>query len=110
MSQAIITFDAFGGVEAMHRDEYPIDFLGKMTITRASEIVFDEETQKWGIVLVDPKLCAPGTAMPEATKGYHGYDIARAVEVAWLDACRLDGVMPLSDMGLYHLNEARRAA
>lgn len=93
----VIDFSASGEVSAMHRDEFPLGFLGRQTIARASEIMFDESTQLWDIWLIEgdpvPRLAAGARDFPT-------YDTARKAEVAWLEAARLNDVHPMSAQGL----------
>jgi hypothetical protein len=98
----VINFEATGEVTAMHRDEFSLGFLGKQQIERASEIKFNEETQKWDIYLPQPEdgpypgmqwvTCAEGM-------GFAEYNGARRFEVLWLETCALYSVNPLSGDG-----------
>ncbi|MEG1121181.1 MAG: hypothetical protein RSE62_03160 [Citrobacter sp.] len=105
---AVITFDSAGAAQAMYRDAFPLNFLGELSVSRASEIKFNERNQNWDILLVLPNLegipCE--IPVPEAT-GFAGYDLARKIEVEWLDAARLDSVEPTSAEGLAHLKSSR---
>lgn len=97
MSTAIvIDFTPEGSAQAMHKDGFSLDFLGDRTITRASEIQFNEKTQLWDIWLYrvngNPWLGANAS-------NFSGYDTARKVEVKWLEDCRLEGVDPMSERG-----------
>jgi hypothetical protein len=81
------------GVEAMHFDRFNLGFLGKMHITRASEIFFNDDTQDWEIKL-------PGQDTPfKSAVGFKTYEDARDFEVEWLQECRKHGINPLSDAG-----------
>lgn len=91
----VINFDATGRVEGMHRDEFSLDFLGHQRITRASEIKFNEATQLWDIYF--PFANGWHTIAPAC--GFSGYNVARDFEVALLNACRLEGIDPLSYAG-----------
>lgn len=110
MGSIVIDINGDGTVEAMHRDGFPLSFLGKMQIRRASELLFDPETQSW---YIQPWTYEDGASeptrhnVPEAS-GFSSYEAARTVEVAWFDACRLAGVSPVSPDGvavLLSLNE-----
>lgn len=82
----VIDFTPEGQVQALHQDAFPLWFLGRMEVTRASTIAFNEESQRWDI-----HLHLPGGAKwscPELT-GIDGYELARLVEVTWLDQLRL---------------------
>lgn len=100
----VIDFRANGTVEAMHRDKFPLDFLGKQAIKRASDIRFDEQAQLWDIHLaVDDKFVEVGTA-----KGFATYDEARKMEVRWLEMARLHDLDPMSEGGLNLLAVLRK--
>jgi len=93
MESMVYDFSPAGEVSGLHRDVFSLAFLGKQHIQRASEIVFDEETQLWSVILPGYYSAAPETA------GFDGYDSARTFEAAWLDLCRLNGVVPMSVEG-----------
>ncbi len=91
----VIDFRPDGAVEAMHRDRFNLGFLGKQQVSRASEIIFDENTQKWDIhVGVGDKFL-----LVEGAKGFENYDDARRYEVRWLEQCRLHDFEPTSTEG-----------
>jgi hypothetical protein len=110
----VLTFDDEGGVEALHRDAFDLGFLGKQKIDRASDIRFNETAQLWDIYL--PATYGPMTASaenipkwetaPEAS-GFATYDVARAAEVAWLEAAALAEVEPLSHAGRWIMHKIR---
>ena len=82
-----------GTVEGLHFDQFDLGFLGPKTVTRASEIVYNEATQLWDVVL-------PGQSKAfNAVTGFSGYDIARRFEVEWLQGCRKEGIPPISVPG-----------
>ncbi len=63
-----------GAVMSMYSDKFSLSFLGKQRITRASEILWDEEDQSWSIWF--------GATVPlPQFSGFDSYDAARAVEV-----------------------------
>jgi hypothetical protein len=104
----VITFDAEGGAESLHIDKFDLGFLGKKHITRATDIRFDDEGQTWTIYLLDkdgenPQLAWKGCA------GLPTYEVARMVEVAWLNLCRANDADPKSGEGHTYLNQARKA-
>jgi hypothetical protein len=102
----VIDFSPEGQVQALHRDEFPLWFLGKMTVARASSIVFDEEAQRWGVHL----HLDDGTQWAHPLSlGIDGYDKARNVEVAWLDQLRLNNLPPRSAESLRRLSAIREA-
>lgn len=91
----IIDFTADGQAQAMHRDEMDLNFLGHKSVERATEIKFNEATQKWDIQL---PLHGEWITVPHG-HGFASYDGARKTEIAWLDMCRLEGVSPRSASG-----------
>lgn len=87
--QMVFDFSGSGTVEGLHFDSFDLGFLGDKTISRASEIIFNEDDQNWNILL-------PGKQLPEcsAVEGFDTYDEARKFEVAWLQECRKAFVKP----------------
>lgn len=101
----VIDFREDGGVEAMHRDGFNLAFLGKQSITRASDIKYDEDAQTWTIhVALDD-----GTfQLVSEARGFATYDEARKMEVRWFEMCRLHGISPLCPEGLAILRVLRK--
>lgn len=95
MTQIIVDFSPAGTAEGLHHDRFDLGFLGHKTITRASEIEFDEQSQSFYVRLPGQAV----DAVSAACRGFSGYDVARQFEVAWLNACRQAGVDPLSLQG-----------
>jgi hypothetical protein len=114
--EIVIDIDSMGGVKALHMDEFPLSFLGRMKIGRASTIDFNPETQKFDInlkfatdryvVTQRESYCPP---MPEAALGFTGYDEARGYEVAWIQGCRKLGIDPLDREGVEIIQHLRTA-
>lgn len=106
----VIDILADGGMQAMHREDVlNIAKLGHATISRASDIVHNPDTQCFDIHLAQGSGFAP--PLPEAT-GFGSYEDARQMEVLWLEMARLHDVLPESDEGrkmLHHLRAAHRA-
>lgn len=94
MKELVLDIGNDGSAQAMHFDEFDLGFLGKKKISRASEIMHNEETDLWDIYL-------PEKNMPECiwVMGFDGYDEARKFEVSWLQECRKAGVSPDSPNG-----------
>lgn len=92
----VVTFEPTGVVNAMHRDSFDLSFLGKQAITRASEIMFDADSQLW-----DVKLPVDGvyTLTTAHASGFPTYEAGRKFEVEWLEHCALRGVEPTSEAG-----------
>lgn len=111
MTSHVIEFSPEGTVQAMHNDGLSLSFLGAQTIERASEIKFNEKTQKWGIWLANTPLgIAAGLSFLPPVRhadGFGTYDGARRVEVAWLNQCRYNSVEPESAEGLVLLKASR---
>ena len=47
MKSHVIDFTPEGMAQAMHNDKFDLSFLGRQSIERATEIVFDEDYQQW---------------------------------------------------------------
>jgi hypothetical protein len=108
----VIDFFPTGEVEAMHNDKFDLSFLGPQRIYRATEIKFNEGTQKWAI-------CEPMTTLDDwgafaaypGADGFATYEGARMVEVEWLNEARLMGVQFDSQWGtaiLYSIRDERK--
>lgn len=124
----VISISPSGGVSALHMDEFPLSFLGRMEVNRASTIDFNQETQRFDINLKDAtkyehknalphwfvvrylpdgrKNCTP---YPASACGFEGYDEARAYEVAWIQQCVLIGVDPLDRAGIEVIDSLRKS-
>lgn len=105
MTGHVIKFSPSGQAEAMHSDKFSLAFLGRQTIQRASELKFNERTQKWDIWLVEGEFHTPPRC--EWQCGFDTYDESRKAEVLWLNSCRLEGCDPLSHAGIHLLRAAR---
>jgi hypothetical protein len=111
MTYHVIDFLPTGEVEAMHNDKFDLSFLGRQSIERATEIKFDQASQKWAIWF--PKSwphIGGGYFQVGSATGFATYEGARAVEVEWLNSCRLLGFRPISKHGLTELEAIRSAA
>jgi hypothetical protein len=100
--ELVITVHPGGSVSALHMDEFPLSFLGKMSLRRATEIGFDERSQSFFIELYyedGSRPYQPPGLLGVATS-LKGYDIARKFEVEWLQRCALDGSHPHSMRGV----------
>lgn len=98
MVELVIDIAPSGACEAMYKDSFPLSFLGKAKVERASEIVHDSDTDKWAI------HAAGGITgyedVPEAIKGFELYEEARQFEVEWFHLCRRNDLEPWSSDGL----------
>lgn len=99
-----IDFSPDGGVEALYNDNFQLSFLGEQSIQRATEIAFDPKAQAWAICL--PHVLH-GYLVVDGGEGFTTYEGARQVEVAWFNACRIEGVAPNSPDGLVILLNVR---
>lgn len=102
----VISFDEGGSAESLHIDTFDLGFLGNKAITRATDIAFDDGVQAWSIYLLDKT----GGRLPlvHGSTGLPSYELARKVEVGWLNLCRLNEVSPESDHGHVFLNQMRK--
>lgn len=91
-----------GGVTGFYDDTVNIGFLGSQEVSRASEIMFNAETQSFDVILA-------GMDKPVAVdcKNFPTYELGRRFEVAWLNGCKLAGVEPNSDQGVAIAASAR---
>lgn len=103
----VISFKPSGEVESLHIDKFDLGFLGAKSIRRATEIIFDEKAQLWGIVMLS-EAGSRENGWP-GQRGFATYEQARDVEVAWLNLCRAKGVEWDTTAGADLLGEARRA-
>lgn len=115
----VISFEPTGEVNAMHRDEFPLGFLGRQEISRASEIIFDDKSQKWGIYvstngLPDPlPLTRAGTPdfqfiLYDGAHDIDGYNTARDIEVRWLEEVALAGISVHTEASINILKSIRK--
>lgn len=65
----VIVISPEGAVKSMHNDRFSLGFLGNQTIERASDIRFDEATQKWGIW-----FHVKGQYVPPQLPSHYGFD------------------------------------
>lgn len=109
----VIDFRPDGSVQAMHNDRFDLAFLGRQKVERATEIKFNESTQRWGIWVhrddhhINFATMSPFNPPVENADGFLSYEKARQVEVSWLNACRLEGCAPESPAGLAALKFIR---
>lgn len=89
MDNLVIDFLDDGCVEAMHVTQFDLGFLGNKSVKRATEILFDENTQKWYL-----SLCTDAGPHPLPKYQWLDYDTARDAEVVWLNSCRRGGIDP----------------
>lgn len=93
--EILITVDADGATTSLYKDEFSIGFLGDMSISRASQIVFNEKTQLWDILLTGQETSF------QAARGFQTYTEAVRFEVRFLQECakKYPKVDPLSPDG-----------
>lgn len=96
MEPIVISISPDGKVSGMHRDEFNLGFLGKQHIERASEILFNDDTQKWEIAVPTER----GTyVVIEECGTFDSYNAARTFEVQWMNECFLNQCRPFSKQG-----------
>lgn len=118
--EIVIDIGQGGQTSALHMDEFPLSFLGRMEIGRASTIDFNPETQLFDVSLKDATnyIVDNNTVYhrigggyqcgyPEAACGFTGYDEARRFEVDWIQECRKLGVDPLDPEGIEIIQRLR---
>lgn len=126
--EIVIDINSMGGAKALHMDEFPLSFLGRMEIGRASTIDFNPETQLFDINLKDatryqigPASCPPHSRgvydgrhyachYPDEACGFRGYDEARRFEVDWIQGSRKLGIDPLDPEGVEIIQRLRAAS
>lgn len=91
--EIVLDISTSGRTEGLHFDEFPLQFLGELSISRASEIFFNSGKQNWGVILPGHKEALP------VARDFTGYDRAREFEVTWLQSCRKGDVLPDSIEG-----------
>lgn len=101
----VIDFHEDGSAEAMHNDKFDLSLLGRQHIKRATDILFNDGTQTWGIFFPSPDGGIHRT-VPKA-QGFRTYEDARRTEVSWLNLSRAGGFNPLSMQGVDALSEIR---
>ena len=90
-AEHVVSIGPSGQVKAMHNDRFALGFLGKQTITRASDIRFYEGDQLWDIWFnVGGEFKHP---VPEYC-GFTTYEEARAFEVAVMTEAIKDELDP----------------
>lgn len=109
--ELVIDIHEHGAVEAMHSEEFSLNFLGKQEIKRASDIRFNTDTQLWGIWVADyMESDEPVFRTPiEAWEGFSSYKDAVDFEVLALNTLREANLSPFSTEGI-HLAEKLRGS
>jgi hypothetical protein len=82
----VVQISAEGFLSGLHFDDFDLGQFGKKSVSRASEIFFNEHSQLWDILLPSQDRPFP------AACGFGYYDQARQFEVKWLQQCMLLGV------------------
>ena len=102
--EIIIDISTSGKTTGLHMDEFPLGFLGDLSIGRASEIFFNKDKQNWEVILPED------THAVEPAKGFTSYNGARKFEVDWLQACMKANVQPSGQKGIEIAKELREIA
>lgn len=92
MRELIIDISSSGACQSLHMDDFDLEFLGNKKITRASEIVFNNDTQLWDVFL-------PEQGFNISTRGFKSYENAKDFEIAWLQQCRKLQIDPYTAEG-----------
>lgn len=83
-------FKARGGqMETLHKGFLDLRTLGQVSIRRSSEILFDEDEQKFYIKFLEPRLESYNSEF--RSKLFNTYELAVDAEVTFLNECRLTG-------------------
>ncbi len=98
MDTLVLDIQPDGRTSGIHTDDFDLGFLGKKSVRRQSEIVFNEGTEGWDIMYLTYDAGGSITAPP--LLGFASYRQAIRLEVDWLNACREVGVYPASEYGL----------
>jgi hypothetical protein len=98
MQELVIDITESGKVESIYSDTFNLGFLGAQKVYRQTDIVFETISQTWDIhYLNEDGTRAFGENAPPALAGFTWYEEARKFEVAWLNACREQGVASETD-------------
>ena len=96
--EILIDISPNGAMHGLHFDEFPLQGFGKAEVTRATDIKWRTEEGCWDIILLEKN----GTHIhhfPKHLRGFFTYEAARKHEVAYLQACRLEGIGTVSNAG-----------
>lgn len=107
-SELVIDFKNDGSVASLHTDAFDLGFLGDKKVYRQTDIVFNSDTQLWDmdyLINGNPQYRFIGQEL----SGFESYETARAYEVRWLNACRLAGMNPASNMALCLMKQIRES-
>ena len=99
--ELVYTIGTSGKTEGLYDDSIDLSAIGKQTITRATSIDHNPDTQKFDVVLL------PQGQLFEPCKGFDKYSHGNQFEVEWLNKCRLAQVLPQSKLGQVMAEEAR---
>lgn len=101
MGEHVIEITADGKVHALHSDAFPLQFLGDMKVYRQTNIVSTNNGETWDIIYLYPSK--NGKKLKEwtcpAIQGLPTYEVARRVEVEWVNSARGLGVQPFTATG-----------
>jgi hypothetical protein len=79
----LITIDEHGKIQALYHDNMQWSTLGDMSVTRASDVVFDNQLQRWYVM--DPQ-----TREPMIEEGFLSRIEAIRAEISLLEQEMLD--------------------
>ena len=89
-----------GDVFFLYGDDHPLREAGKLTLERASHVIWDEDTNMWKVELpAEPELPEEWEhkALMLASKRFHRRDQALAYEVSFLNDLLASG-FPVEDL------------
>ncbi len=96
--EILIDINPAGAISGLHFEEFPLPPFGPAQIRRATDIKFNADTQLWDINLLDQNEDKI-PHHPDHLAGFDSYEVARAHEVSYLQACRLQGIGTVSQAG-----------
>lgn len=106
--EILLDINGAGALHGLHFEEFSLTSFGPAAIKRATDIKWNERSQRWDINLLDrDENVVPHH--PEHLAGFCSYEDARAHEVRYLQGCRTRKIGTVSAAG-DDLGEALRAA
>jgi hypothetical protein len=96
--EILVDISGAGAMHGLHFEEFSLTSFGNAQIKRATDIKWNERSQRWDIHLLDHnENVVPHH--PEHLAGFCSYEDARAHEVRYLQGCRLKGFSTVSAAG-----------
>jgi hypothetical protein len=101
----VVDISPSGSVRYLEKPQFDLSVLGDRRIKRATDITFEEATQKWDVVLCGRE----SSPHPIHSMGFDDYETARQFEVKWLNFCMLSQCDPLDHVGFFNARMACNA-